>query len=234
MIAGWITIVVNEDMPRYFASGDDWNILSEMIEEIKPGLVLIDSCSRLHTGSIEDSKVAKELMKNLRELANHHKVTLIVIHHTHKLYNTSLSINTIAGSRIIAQDADFMIGLSKTLDNKRYIKDVAFRYAPDDSETVKTFIIEDDLWLKVTGETEEAKLLSAFDGRKDDLNGEKIYDYLADKGETNGGIAPVSELEAQFVKTGVMSQVTLFSQLKKLLFEKRISKVERGEYKAIL
>lgn len=69
--------------------------------------------SRLYEGSIEESNIAKKLTEKLRELTNNCKITLLVIHHTRKLsQNEPLTIHSIAGSRILAQEADFMIGMN--------------------------------------------------------------------------------------------------------------------------
>lgn len=224
-------LVVTENMPRYIASNEDWEILKAVINAHNPGIVFIDSLSRLYEGSIEESKVAKDLMKKLRELGNETKITLVVIHHTHKLNNTPLTINTIAGSRVLAQEADFMIGMNKTLDGKRYLKDVAFRYTRDDAEKVKVFSIENNCWLNVTGEVEEAKLLAAFDGRVNDLNRDKIYNYLIERGAQNNGIITTREFETNFVSQGIMSKQTLHTQLNQLVTDKKIFKPVKGQYK---
>ena len=226
-------MVMNENIPRYLMTDDDWKIIYGIIVETKPGIVFIDSLSRMYNGSIEDSSVAKDVMQNLREMANAMKTTIVVIHHTPKLYNSPLTINSIAGSRMIAQDADFMIGLNKTIDGKRYVKDVAFRYAPDDCETVRMFTIGEDLWLNISGDVEEFKLLSVSDGRRDDNNKEKLLDFIAAKGEVNEGVVLYSEIEQRFVKTKEMSSQTAHVQLNSLEQARKISKPEKGKYKLV-
>jgi KaiC/GvpD/RAD55 family RecA-like ATPase len=221
-------IVVNENIPRYLVTGEEWNIIKNIIVKENPGIVFFDSLSRMHSGSIEESKVAKELMKNLRELTNELKVTVVVIHHTYKLTNEPLTISTLAGSRIISQDADFMIGLNRTTDGKRYIKEVAFRYAPENATTVRTFEIGDDCWLKLTGEVEEFKLLSVYDGRVDDGNRERLFEFIA---ERNGEPVSFSEIEKMFIATKIMSKPTAYAQLNHLEREGRIVKPEKGIYK---
>lgn len=224
-------IVVGENMPRYISTDEDWEILEKVINEIEPGVVIIDSLTRLYTGSIEDSKTAKDVMQKLRELANSTKTTILVIHHTHKLTNQPLSLSTIAGSRVIAQEADFMIGINKTLDGTRYIKDVAFRYIPEDNDTVKTFTIDENCWIKITGNEEEAKLLAAFDGRKDDLNKDLIYSYIATETSENETTVSSKSLQSKFVSTGHISKQTLFNNLNKLVKEQKISKMSKGNYR---
>lgn len=232
-VPDWIKdnyIVISENMPRYISTVEDWDLLRNVIDEIQPGVVIIDSLTRLYAGSIEDSKTAKELMQKLRELANSTKTTIIVIHHAHKLTNQPLSISTMAGSRVIGQEADFMIGINKTLDGTRYIKEVAFRYLQENSETVKTFNIDESLWISITGNEEEAKLLAAFDGRKDDINKDLIYNYIASKTSGNESTVCSKTLENKFVATGKISRQTLFNNINKLVAEKKISKVSKGNY----
>lgn len=223
-------IVVNENMPRYISTDEDWLVLKTLIELHNPGVVFIDSLSRLYDGGIEDSKVAKDVMRRLRELSNETKTTLIVIHHTHKVYNSPITIYSMAGSRVIGQDADFMIGMNKTLDGKRYIKNVAFRYGKDDFDKVTVFNIGNDCWLNVVGEEEEAKLLAAYDGRVCDLNKEKVFNFISENSNSEKQIIETKELELSLVKSGIMTKPTLHSQLHKLVEDKKITKVSKGKY----
>ena len=227
-------IVVNEEMPRYLHTDEDWQLVDDIITTVNPGMIFMDSLSRLYEGVIEDSKIAKGVMKRLKGLSFKHNAPIVVIHHTPKLYNSPLTINAIAGSRIIAQEADFMIGLNKTLDGKRYIKDVAFRYAPENDETVKLFDIDSNLWVNSQGEAKEVDLLAAYDGRINDVNKEKLFDFISEKGEVNNGIVSFSEIEEKFISTDAMSRQTAFSQLNKLIQEGRITKPDRGQYKCIV
>ncbi len=84
------------------------------------------SLSRLYSGGIEDSGLAKQVSLRLRELTNKLKITLIVIHHTPKQTGKPITIDSLAGSRILAQEADFLIGVGKTPDGRRYYKEVCF------------------------------------------------------------------------------------------------------------
>jgi RecA-family ATPase len=112
----WINnyIVADCAIPRYITSNEDWDIIRKQIEKHKPGIVFLDSLSRMHGNDpIEDSTVAIKLMKRLRELSNDLQVTIAVIHHTPKLAtNSPLNIFAMAGSRVLAQDADFIIGMA--------------------------------------------------------------------------------------------------------------------------
>ena len=225
-------IVANCDIPRYILSDGDWKKIKTEIEFHKPGIVFLDSLTRLQgDGNIEDSVIANAVMKKLREMANELKTTIVIIHHTPKIGSAPLTIYSLAGSRVLAQEAEFMIGINKTVDKKVYIKDVSFRYAPDDSETVQLVKMDSDQWLTFLNNEDEAKLLSAFDGRRDDSNKEVVYHFIEERGGVNHELVDAKVITDGLVGTGKISKPTLFDQLKSLKKEGRIEKVGRGKYK---
>ena len=226
----WMTnyLVAKEEMPRYISTSEHWNLLADIINKHSPGIVILDSITRMCQG-IEESAVAQQFMKNLRHLSLVTGTTIMPIHHTHKMYGQPISMDTIAGSRVLPQEIDFAIGINKTQDGKRYIKDVFFRYAPDDKETVTTFTIDDKCWLNVTGETNESNLLAAPDGRRDSSRSDKIVAYLTEKMGTETPTAGAGELEARFVP-GEMSRTALFEWLKKLMAAGKITETD-GQYR---
>ncbi len=223
--------VVGEDMPRNFTCDKDWELLTKMILKVKPGVVILDSLGHLHTGSIEDSTVAKGVMGRLRNLCEVTDTTLLVIHHTHKMYNRSLILDTIAGSRVVVQEVDFCIGLNTTESGKHYIKEVFYRHAQCNSETVKQFEITDECWINVIGETEEYKLLNEADGRKDASNKNDILEFFQNKKEAEILLVEAEELNREFVLSKTMSKQTLYSNLDKLVKEGLIVKEARGKYR---
>ncbi len=227
--ADWLSNihVMTDAMPRYIDSEEDWSILNDVIKSVSPGLVIIDSLTHLYTGGIEDSEIAKKLMKHLRELCEQTGTTIIGIHHTHKLYDKGLSLHTIAGSRIIAQETDFMIGLNRTSNGCHYIKDVAFRYIQADSEKVTTFSIDQNAWIQSLGETTEDRILSALDGRFDDGNRGLIMEYFED----NDGEVTAGTLISEFVTDNIMSRQTLFTSLRMLVNDNHLSRISKGVYK---
>ena len=125
---------IDENVPRQIASEEEWLLLESIIKNNGANFVIIDSLSRLYEGGIEDSGLAKKVALRLRELCNRLKITLIVIHHTPKQIGRPITIDSLAGSRMLAQEADFMIGVGKSPEGKRYVKDVAFRYKQEDSD----------------------------------------------------------------------------------------------------
>lgn len=221
---------VDEHFPRLINSKDDWILLREHIVESGAQVVFIDSLSRMYSGSIEDSNLAKELLLKLRELTNDLKITLVVIHHTPKQIGKPLSIDSLAGSRVLAQEADFMIGISKTPDGNRYMKEVAFRYAQENDETVTTFLINSNGWLIPAMEVSESSLLKVSDGRADDSNAESLLEEIEELTNLKG-YAHSSELLTKFVDSQIMSKPTMYANLTKLATKGKIEKMAKGQYR---
>jgi len=228
---GWLKnyIVVNEHMPRYIITNEHWNDLRDLINAIKPGIVFLDSLTRMYQGSIEESKVAVELTQKLRSLSEATGTTIVIIHHTHKMYGQPLSIDTVAGSRVIVQEMDFMIGINRTLDGKSYMKDIAFRYAQCDSETVRTFTISENCWINISGHIEEMKLLSSLDGRRDDVNRSRIFELLTEQ-QASGVPVTTTQVLVKKLVPQIMSRQTLFTNLGTLEKEGKIKKQGKGNY----
>ena len=221
---------IDENFPRLIDTIEDWYLLKNHIKKIKAEVVFIDSLSRLYSGSIEDSSLAKELLFKLRELSSELKITLIIIHHTPKQVGRPLTIDSLAGSRMLAQEADFMIGVSKTPDGSRYMKEVAFRYAPENDETVTTFIINENAWLIPTLEISEAALLKTSDGRSDESNADLLLEEIEEQTEKKG-FATAAELLVKFEESKIMSKPTLFSRLNKMISKGKIEKINKGNYR---
>ncbi len=218
----------NENLPRILASEKDWELLEDTIVNSQAEIVFIDSLSRLYSGKIEDSSTAKEISFKLREITNRHKITLIVIHHTPKQTGKPLTIDSLAGSRILAQEADFMLGVSKSPNGTRYLKEVAFRYYPENDEEVYTFTINENIWLDLTGSAPEYTLLKEDDGRRDESNSEHLLQFLS---ENSNELVPIGDFLKKFVDSKIMSKPTIYSNLKKLVREKKISNPSKGYYR---
>jgi hypothetical protein len=230
----WINnvFVVDENFPKHLLTDADWKMLDDEIGRINPTMVMIDSLTRLTIEPIEDSTVATKLMKKLREITYKHNIAMLLIHHTHKMENRPITLATLAGSRVIGQELDFMIGINRTSDNDRYIKDVAYRYASDDSEFVTKFIINEHLVIDSLGPAREHKLLegtvSPDDQNPNDL---KLQQYFLDyKQDDISVIIETKTLKEQFVDTGIMSGPTLHASLKRLINNNTILQPEKGKY----
>ncbi len=224
--------VVNEDFPKHILSDDDWKLLDQEIERIKPTMVMIDSLTRLTLDPIEDSTVASKLMKKLKELTHKHNIALVLIHHTHKMENRPITLATLAGSRVIGQELDFMIGVNKTNRNDRYIKDVAYRYANDDLDYVTTFEINDYLVIEQLKQEKEYKLLEGAEvSANQNPNDQSLIQYFLEYAEgDNSVIIETKQLKDHFVNPGFMSGPTLYATLKRLINQNVIWQPEKGKY----
>jgi hypothetical protein len=190
------------------SSDDEWYMIEKMIKQNNANFVIIDSLSRLYEGGIEDSRLAKKVALKLRELCHKLKIThsstsIIALNKLGK----PLTIDSLAGSRMLAQEADFMIGVGKSPEGKRYVKEVAFRYKPEDSENVKMFDIDNNQWIVEGAAISEAALLKESDGRQDDTNSTAILDFIIEKTEsiTRRSIYQRNDREFCFYKNDVKS-----------------------------
>lgn len=229
----WINnyYVLNEGLPNYIDTDEDWIKLEAVIATNKPDLVFIDSLTHLTMDKMENSDVARKICKRLRAIVNKHSVSIVVIHHTPKIGEEQpLTIHNMAGSRVFAQEADFIYGIRKTAKNKRYYKKVALRYADDNIDTVQVFEFQKDAPILIpTTKENELQLLRAPDGRIDTAN----YDLILSHLELNYPEEKVkfSELKREFVDESIMSYATLNTNLKKLVNDGKIEKVEHGMYR---
>lgn len=225
--------VITELVPRLISSDEDWEEIERMIRVNNANIVFIDSLSRLYEGGIEDSGLAKKVSLKLRELSNKFQITLIVIHHTPKQIGKPITQDSLAGSRILGQEADFLIGIGKSNDGKRYYKEVSFRYKQEQTELVTLFEIDGNQWLMQGAELPESALLKEKDGRADDTNPEQVYEFIHEKTLSPAGETYTAELQREFVTSGIMSKQTLYNSLSRLEKDERIQKIGRGVYKSI-
>jgi len=224
------------DGQRYIETKKDWEILLNSIQEINPAFTVIDSLSRMHgSEAIEDSSTCIELMRNLRNIVDKSGTTMMVVHHTNKLSNDPVSQFNMAGSRILSQEADAIIGMNKTPAGKRYIKPLAYRYADDSSDTVQLFTRNEHQWLISDGNVKEYKLLKELDKRTDNKSAEIVMDYFLD--HTAGDysvLVETKELVKTLVDTKTISKPTLHKALDCLLEEGTIVKQDKGLYSLVL
>jgi archaellum biogenesis ATPase FlaH len=225
-------LVVDETFPRYILSENHWLLLEKEIERHKPGFVMLDSLSRLTTDSIEDSAVATKLMKKLRDITHKHNIALCLIHHSQKLDDRPVTIASLAGSRIVGQEMDFMIGVNRTSQNIRYIKDVAYRYHPDDSEYVMRFSFDNDHLITELGNVYEDDLFrTRFNTADTPSNEDFVLDEFKNSlGDKESVTMTAKELTNALVNSYVMSKPTLFAALRRLVDNQLISKPKTGTY----
>lgn len=166
------------EFPNFIINKENWEDLSNMIENSGAQVVFIDSITRMNHGKIEDSKTAEEIMSKLRTITQELNITLFAIHHTPKLHGNPIYMDSIKGSSNFAQESDFAIGINRTEKKHRYMKNVFFRYANDDDEFVKEFEINDNAWLDHSAEVDEDEILQRSDRRRATNKRELVRDFF--------------------------------------------------------
>jgi hypothetical protein len=224
-------IVIDENFPNYLVTKEEMKKLELLIKDVNPGIVFIDSLSRMGDGKIEDSDVAKNLTKQLNEIARNNKISIVCIHHTPKLQGQPLSISSLAGSRIIGQECDFAIGVNKISNGTRYIKEVASRYEEESEGIVTPFTINGDCWIEVHEQRAEMSIILELDGRRDDKNRNIAFEFIRINKENESGVVKTKDLEKGLVLTNKMSRATLFKVLEDLQNDELIISEKKGEYK---
>ena len=224
--------VIDDTFPRYFTTDEHWDSFDREIGRISPSVVMLDSMTRLTLDSIEDSSVATKIMKRLREITHRHGIALILVHHTQKINDRPITLASLAGSRVIGQEMDFMIGVNRLSNNVRYLKDVAYRYYPDDAEYVLKFQIDFNQIIQPLGEAYESDLLRAATTQTTvNENDQIILNYFLEVTSQDAAVVVhTPDLYDRFVNTGTMTRPTLHAALKRLENSGVIHKPEKGTY----
>lgn len=97
------------------------------IEVTKADILVIDNLTFLSAQSSQDTQVALEVMRRLNELKKQFNISILVLAHTPKRFNSSpFTVNDLAGSKHISNFADSVSALGKSEKGKniRYWKQV--------------------------------------------------------------------------------------------------------------
>lgn len=138
-------ILPDTEFPKTITTKENWELLRKTIQESGVNIVFIDSITRMNHGKIEDSKTAEEICLKLRSISQDLDISLFVIHHTPKLGDEDVSMDKIKGSSVFSQESDFAIGINRTSGNKRYMKNVYFRYSDDSDDSHLEFELDENL-----------------------------------------------------------------------------------------
>jgi len=221
--------VIDDDFPKFLRSKEDWQRLNALIVESEADVVFIDSLTRMCYGEIERSDIARDISLTLKNIAYNNKITMVVIHHPPKLNGKMLTMDSLAGSHVIAQEADFLIGMNK-INGVRYIKEVACRYKREEDDLVQTFEINDNLWVIPGRKVVEASLFKEMDGRVDDSGLNQIRTIIIDETEENN--SPIfSSSEILNKATVYMDRSTFFEKVGILRNSGEITQIGKGKYK---
>lgn len=228
-------IVSTQQMPRYVLTEEDWDLMEAEIAFYKPGVVVIDSLARLTLEDNANETVAKNVMKKLREICVKYESTIIVITHCPKGVNErTLTLASMSGSRIFGSEADFLYGVNRTNNNRRYLKLVCARYDRDDDELVDNFIINQHQVIEMVGKVSEGQLLAENDGRVDPANAITVYDAMREIVENTGSDIVRLENLKHLHESGTMSKQTFYTSITKLIEKSRIRRLPmKGIYQVI-
>lgn len=218
------------DYAKFIVTDENWEILYKTIENSGAEVVFIDSITRLTLEKLEEGKVAGKIMGKLRTISQDLNITLFAIHHTPKLHGSPIVMDSIKGSSVFAQESDFAIGINRTDKKHRYIKNVFFRYASDDNEFVKEFVIEPNAWLDLSGEVAEDEILHRTDRRRAEDKRDLIRNFF----DSNPNVSYSYENATTFLKPIVGLQdrqvKTYLSELSKA---NKIDGNEKGFYRSV-
>ena len=191
-------------------------------------LLIIDSLSKLYDGDIERSNDSKKLFEHLNRVRDELGVPIILIHHTTKIKsNEGITLQNIAGSRILQQEADAIIVVNK-IGIQRYIKPLVYRYKKE-CDSVTHFKIE-GFYKKVVfeGKTSGELFEKSNDGRSATAKYQITLQYIKDNpGKTK------SDIVTEVVDTCNIARSTVYDHFKKIESEIKIidNKYYSIEYK---
>lgn len=211
-----------EKYPNYIMANHDLEFIESQIRNNQPQIVIIDSLSHMIVERIEESSATNKILLKVKDIAANNGITLILIHHTTKDNKKGLGLHNLAGSRIIGQEADFIIGINQ-IGETRYLKEVAFRYA-ESNEKVQVFSINKSRWIEPEESKYEYEILNNEDGRIDNTNTDLILEYIQNKGKVRT-VEVIKEFK------GTISERTVKNQLSKLIKQGKVEKVEKGVYR---
>jgi len=217
-----------DEYEQHIWTPDQWEDLISDIRRTNADIVFIDSLTHLYLGEIENSTFAQELTQRIRSAVDDLGITLIIVHHTPKLHGRPITIDSLAGSRVLAQEAEFMIGINKGANGSRYLKDVAYRFQRE-KELVTQFKITNNFWIESQSTIPESRLLQEFDGRVDPTNRNQIFDFIKAKAEdSKDGLVTTATIKEEFPDLG---DTTVHESLDKLIEENKIVREKIGNYR---
>jgi len=211
-------------------SDNDWKELEKMILESKAEVVFIDSITRMNSGKLENSSDAEILMQKLRAICYKSGVTLICIHHTPKMGDRIINMDSIKGSSVFAQESDFAIAVTKNTYGTRYVKEIFFRYAPANDEIVKEFEITPSVWLEFLGDLNEFGGPIIEDRRVNNVPRNSIVEFLD---SNTCQTYKTSELVNHFTSTLSIKERQLKTYLSELTASKKINNDKKGYYSSV-
>jgi archaellum biogenesis ATPase FlaH len=218
------------DFKSNINNDNDWQNLEKMILESQGKVVFIDSITRMNSGKLEDGSNAEKIMQKLRLISERTNVTIFCIHHTPKMGDRIISMDSIKGSSTFAQESDFAIAVTKAHTGKRYVKEIFFRYAAVNEEYVKEFLINPSVWLNYTGNISETGASVSQDRRVNNIPRTSMVEFLdSDTCQTY----KTSELVNYFKSKLQIGERQVKTYLTELTHDKKIKSKKKGHYSSI-
>jgi archaellum biogenesis ATPase FlaH len=215
--------------PRQIKSPDEWNELELLITESSSEIVFIDSITRLNSGKLEDSRDAEKLIQNLRNLSQDLGVTIICVHHTPKLYDNEITLDSIKGSSVFAQESDFAIAIGRTSKNRRYLKYVFYRYSSDDFDKVTEIDMDEGFWFYSIQEMEESQIIAGVNKIKNSSIKDCVVNYMSDSSKSYNSNEVIQHVMDE---TGLQKR-QIQTHLAKLVTQNEIKSLKRGVYVSV-
>ena len=221
--------VVNEMFPLSMDNEKSWQDLQSVIVDSKADFVIIDSLTRLTSDEVEKSKVGSDISRRLKSLTYDLNITMLVVHHSSKITDTSLDLAHLAGSRVVGQEADFILGVNRLSNGRRYFKEVATRYKQE-NELVTPFVIDDNLWLNGQASVEETQVFGAVDHRENPSNERMVFGSVKRLSKKSGEIK-TSEVLADL--EGKIGKTVIYEYLGNLDEKQKIDRSKNGYLKLL-
>lgn len=222
-------MVVDETFPSSLLKEKSWQAFEDTIVSSRADFVIVDSLTRIIQSEIEKSNVASQTLMRLKDLTMRLKITLIVIHHSSKIINQPLDIANMAGSRVVGQEADFILGINKLPDQTRYFKEVSTRYKQE-SEWVTTFSINNNLWIVKRRDVKEERLFQPVDHRENPDHEDLVFTTIEEM-EKDHEEVKISDLLARL--SGTIGRTVLYDYLNNLEQSGLIDRSKKGLVKTI-
>lgn len=218
----------------FIENDEDWQDLSDVIMESEADIIFIDSLSHMVSGEIERSKVMMDFVKKFRKHIPSSSKTIVVVHHNVKDNSKPMSMENVAGSRVIMQEFEYAYGMSNIPNEEggKYFVELWNKHKEVDSNKATKYEFNENCWIDDLGDYNKHSFYKEVkpDFRKNELNKEMILKYFESMYSQGSSDLTMSDLMESLVKKEVMSKPTLHENLKKLMTDNKIVRLKHGLY----
>jgi len=224
-----------ENFPEFMINESSWECLHDYIKAVEPKYIFIDSLSHMFDGQIENSDPSMKFVKRFRDYVTSLGKTVVVVHHNTKGNDKPVTQDSIAGSRIIAQEFEYAIALANipTSHGGHYLCKLYNKYFENDETAATLYKVNENNWVQNIGIANKFDLYkdTVVDYRFNEKNKQIVYEYIVSQSSQDSQtIIETADLSENLVNTKIMSKDTLHKSLGKLIGENIISKGDRGQY----